>query len=248
MIHFSIDDFLFTFHDLTKNEEQYASLFDQPVFAFFRRMHETYGAVFSCYCFGENVASGFSLSDVTCKYRKEFLENAYWLKFGFHGLNGEAVYGDNGGTRVINRSAVQAAEDYEYVTGQLARIVGEEAIDRVPRIHFFAGTAECCMAWKKAPYGIRGLLTADDDRCSYYHDEAMRDKLLREDVLYDEERKLTFHRTHIRLEKEKDLEVLREKVVGFQGACQFIFTHECYLEQKEMLDKIELCAEAYAAG
>ena len=69
-----------------------------------------------------------------------------------------------------------------------------------------------------------------------------------EDVLYDEERKLTFYRTHIRLEKEKDLEVLREKVVGFQGACQFIFTHECYLEQKEMLDKIELCAEAYAAG
>jgi hypothetical protein len=42
MIHLSIDDFLFTFKDLTDNQEKYKSLFDQPIFRFFRKLHEAY--------------------------------------------------------------------------------------------------------------------------------------------------------------------------------------------------------------
>ena len=246
MIHLSIDDFLFTFKDLTENQEKYKSLFDQPIFGFFRNLHEAYGAAFSCYCFGEDTDTGFSLADVSRNYRKEFEENAYWLKFGFHGLNSEAVYGDNGGTRQINRSAAQAAEDYAYIVGQLVEVVGAGAIDKVPRIHFFAGTKECCMAWRDAAYGIEGLLAADDDRYSYYHDENMRRRLLQEDVLRDEECGLTFYRTHIRLEKEADVKVLWEKIRSFAGKCQVIFTHEYYLEDSRMLEKIELCAKEAA--
>lgn len=248
MVHFSIDDFILTFKDLTEKEDQYRDLFEQPLFAFLQKMHAAYGAVFSCYCFGRDVKSGFLLEKVTQKYRKELSDSAHWLKFGFHGMDSEAVYGSNGGTRVINRSKGQAAEDYGYVVKQLVRIVGEAAVDEIPRVHFFAGTRECCTAWKNADYGIKGLLAADDDRYSYYHDDVMREKLMKEDVLYDENMRLHFFRTHIRLENEENPAMLYAKVRDFRGECQIIFTHECYMEHKEMKEKIELCAQAAVAG
>lgn len=243
MIHMSIDDFFMTLKELTENEIQYASLFAHPVFAFFKEMHEKYNATFHCYCFGEDMKSGFTLADVTRKFRSEFERNADWLQFGFHGRHYDAVYGDNGGTRVINRNAEQAAEDYDFVMGQLAEIVGAKALDDNPRIHFFAGTKDCCKAWKEAGYGIKGLLAADDDRYSYYHDTVQHDKLLAENVWYDAELGVTFRRTHIRLENEKDMDVLRRKIRDFDGDMQVVFTHECYLQQEEMQQKIALCLQ-----
>lgn len=243
MVHFSIDDFILTFKDLTENEQRYSSLFEQPVFAFLQKMHKKYGAVFSCFCFGRDEKSGFLLENTTRKYREEFRCNAQWLRFGFHGIDNAAVYGDNGGTRVSSRSPEQAAADYAYVVKQLVQIAGETALDTIPRIHFFAGTSECCLKWKNAVYGIRGLLAADDDRCSYYHDDAMRIKLAAENILYDSDRQLLFFRTCIRLEKENDGKALGEKLRTFQGECHVVFTHECYMEQEEMQSRIEFCAQ-----
>lgn len=256
MLHLSVDDFFMTLKELTENEAQYASLFEHPIFAFFREMQEKYGAEFHCYCFGEEKvaaetllqdkaaqAGSFTLADVTRKYKSEFEQNADWLQFGFHGMNYDAVYGDNGGTRVINRDAKQAAEDYAFVMGQLAEIVGETALDYNPRIHFFAGTKECCRVWKNAKYGIEGLLAADDVRYSYYHDTEQHDKLMAENVWYDAELDLTFRRTNIRLENERDMEVLKRKIRDFKGGMQVVFTHECYLQQEEMKQKIEICLQ-----
>ncbi|MBE5962600.1 MAG: hypothetical protein E7256_14690 [Lachnospiraceae bacterium] len=249
MIHFSVDDFILNFADLTAQKDRYPSIFNQPVFSFFQRMHEEYGAVFSLYCFGKDLKSGFLLEDVTRDYRKEFEENASWLKFGFHAMDSEAVYGDNRGTRTINRDADQALDDYQYVMHQLSEIVGEKAIDTVPRIHFFAGTSACCMAWKNAYHGVTGLIAADDNRISYDHSDKQHECLVRENVIYDEEKELYFWRTNIRLENEKEEEILRQKIRSFQGKCQIVFTHECYLNEVEMQKKIELCArEAKKVG
>lgn len=241
VIHFSIDDFIESFRDLT--EKPYDTLFSHPVFSFLQEMHVAYGAVFSCYCFGRDARSGFRLEDVTQQYREEFSRNAHWLRFGFHGMDSNAVYGDNGGTRTINRDVQQAAADYAYVIKHLRRIVGEAAIDRIPRVHFFAGTDACCAAWKQAEYGILGLLTADDDRCSYYHDDVMRKRVIQDHMLYDADAGLWFFRTHIRLEREKDEKNLYESVIHFRGPCQIIFTHECHMGEAETRKKIELCAQ-----
>ena len=241
MLHLSVDDFFMTLKELTENETKYESLFEHPIFAFFLEMHEKYGAVFHCYCFGE--AGTFTLADVTGKYRSEFEQNADWLQFGFHGMNYDAIYGDNGGTRMINRDAKQAAEDYAFVMGNLAEIVGEKALDFVPRIHFFAGTKECCRAWRHAKYGIEGLLAADDDRYSYYHDTEQHDRLMAENAWYDTELDLTFRRTGIRLENERDMELLKKKIRDFKGDIQVVFTHECYLQQDEMKQKIMVCLQ-----
>lgn len=240
MIHLSIDDFFVTFKELTERQFQYDSIFEHPIFSFFREMHEKYDAVFHCYCFGED-QEGFSLAEVTRKYREEFQQNADWLQFGFHGRNKDAVYGDNNGTRVINRNMEQAAEDYAFIMENLVEIVGEEALDLNPRIHFFAGTKECCKAWKNANNGIEGLLAADDDRYSYYHNREQHDKLLADNVWYDEDMGLTFRRTNIRLENETDLEQLKSKIKAFDGEFPVVFTHERYLSEEDMQLKMEAC-------
>ena len=239
MLHLSIDDFLQTFKRLTENADIYASVFDEPVFAFFKRMHDEYAAEFSCYCFGKDEKSGFSLSDVTRRYRDEFVANSDWLKFGFHAIDGKAVYGDNNGTRVITRTVSEAAEDYKMVIGNLKDIVGESSIDRMPRIHYFAGSKECCRAWKAAKMGIKGLMAADDDRYSYYHDDVMHDKMLEAGYLYDEELGIEFYRTDIRLEKINDLRLLEDEIRSNAGRRLVVFTHEYYLEEKAMQEKIE---------
>lgn len=241
-LHLSVDDFFMTLKELTERESQYDSIFTHPIFAFFRDMHEKYGAVFHCYCFGEDT-EGFSLAEVTRKYRKEFQQNADWLKFGFHGRNTDTVYGDNNGTRVINRDVKQAAGDYDFIMGNLAEIVGEEVLDLNPRIHYFAGTKECCRAWKTAKYGIEGLLAADDERFSYYHNQEQHDRLIADNVLYDADLGLTFRRTNIRLENETDMEQLKRKIKTFTGEFPVVFTHERYLPLEDMQRKIEACLQ-----
>lgn len=60
----------------------------------------------------------------------------------------------------------------------------------------------------------------------------------------DEQLGLTFRRTNIRLENEADREELRSKIQSFAGDVQVVFTHECYLQQEEMKQKIEICLTA----
>ena len=81
-IHFSIDDVIDIFLDLTENQHQYNSIFDNSTLDFLRTCHMDYGAKFVLYCFYES--ENFNLSMVPDKYRSEFLENSDWLNFGFH--------------------------------------------------------------------------------------------------------------------------------------------------------------------
>ena len=60
MIHFSVDDTITIFENLTK--ENYNSCFEEPTLAFLKKLNEQYGLKVSMYCFFES-ASGFNLSD-----------------------------------------------------------------------------------------------------------------------------------------------------------------------------------------
>lgn len=49
MLHFSFDDTISAFYDIVHNNRD--SIFDNAFFGALKSLHETYGAVFSCYCF-----------------------------------------------------------------------------------------------------------------------------------------------------------------------------------------------------
>lgn len=117
------------FKNLSDNEKEYHSIFENQTLKFLKECHEIYGAKFSCYVFYE--FNGIKLLECTEKFRNEFEQNSNWLNWGFHALNAEVNYS------IVNQE--QAKLDYELVIKQLKRIVGEKSITTVVRLEKF-----CC--------------------------------------------------------------------------------------------------------
>lgn len=161
MIHFSFDDTISSLRDLTENTASYASVFDQPFFAVLKSLHDTYGAVFSCYCFYQILNSDdsslvdFSLEDVTDAYAEEFTANADWLKFGYHSLNGSMNYGSATDAEVVKTA-------YDNFITQIVRITGSvKCVDLVVRLQNFAGSKIACQTMRDCACGIIGFLAGD---------------------------------------------------------------------------------------
>lgn len=265
-MHFSTDDFFTPFADLTENEASYGSVWEQPVFGFFRKLHERYGAVVSCYCFYQDAGLQSNLSRVTDRFAGEFTESADWLRFGFHGEDTDTAYGRNKFQPVkIHDSGLEAGNDYEKVIRELTRITGGgRCIDRVPRIHYYAGSREACQAWQEAKKGIRGLLSAEDDRLSYYLSEAQNGILQQQNRFREEVLGMEFVRTGLRLENVDEIEAWLtqyeaaqvQKMEAQKTEAQktetsglVIFTHDRYLLQKSIQEKFIRCGEfAETAG
>lgn len=238
-MHISLDDFIEAFKDISINKDKYNSIFENETFKLLRKMHEKYGAVFSCYTYYENDTSDFNLSMCTDKYKDEFFNNKEWLKFGFHSYNGSENY--------ENTSGEKAKSDYGLFIKELLRITGsEESIDRVIRLQNFAGNDESIIQIRNADYGIKGLLGADDKRRTYNLDNNENSYL----YLYDyyEDSGLYYFRTDLRLENTEDIEkVLDEfeqnKKFKEKNEILIVFTHEWQLTNSDIKEKLEKCCK-----
>ena len=225
--HFSIDDFYLAFEDLTVNKDTYTSIFDNETFAWLKEFHEATGATVSCYCFYQNSDASFTLDMVPSKYAKEFKANQDWLRFGFHALKS--------GINYASASSDAAKEAYEKTINALLKITGSpECIDRMPRLHNFAGSLEACKGMKTAvcgPIGFLAAISAADGtaRQSYYLNQTDNQYIFTHDYLYDEEHHFHFVRTqngstlfHI------DKLVQSEEYADLNTYVEF-FTHEIQL-------------------
>jgi len=236
IMHLSIDDTISLFSDLTANSGLYASIFDQATLAFFKHLHDVYGAVISCYVF--NTDGKFTLSDTPGIFRKEFMKNKDWLKFGFHSLNHE---------NYAATTADKAKRDYDTVISQLIRITGScECIDRIVRLHNFAGNRESLLAMKNTSCGILGLLCADDTRKSYFLDEATSLFIYNRNRYDDPSSQLMFFPTNLRMESVADLDArlseLGKTPWENESRDLILFTHESQLNSATK-SKLEKCCQ-----
>lgn len=262
IMHLSIDDISQALEELSGPENHFESVFEEPVFGFLKTLHDTYGAVFSLYCFFESKNGEFSLRDVPDGYKEEFAANHDWLRFGFHSKRTDVRYdresirpeGDPKTEHIqpegdpkekYVRPNGDPRTEYEAAVSELIRITGGEAsIDRIPRIHFYAGTREACRAFRDAAYGVKGFLASEDERLNYYLNEKENQMLHRKNFYYDPDEHLCFFRTNIRLEQTKDiLEALKEKQKEMKSDTLLIFTHEHYLRDEKIRKKMELCCQ-----
>lgn len=225
--HMSFDDVCAVFRDLTENVNKYDSIFENSFLAWLKKMHETYGVKFSLYCFYTDTNDGWTLEDATNAYAKEFKANADWLRFGFHarqqGVNyaGDSVRHDSAG------------EDYALTINALVNITGSfRCIDRMPRLHNYAGSLEVCKALRDAPCGCVGFLasmdySADDRRDSYYFDEEVNEYMHRHDYYYDAMNQLHFVKTSLSSGYELDYTALisNAKYANINRRVE-LFTHE----------------------
>ena len=239
-IHFSVDDVFEILWELGQGERR--SIFEQKYLAFFKELHDRYGCTFSGYCFLEK--GGRKLDELTFskELTDELHDNAGWLKFGFHALDHETAYGKTHFTvSRVRGSYEEAYEDCRRMHEVLMKLCGgAESLDLVPRIHYFAGTTEALCAWRNL--GVKGLLSADDDRLPYDLDEAQMLELKRSYRLTDASCMLQLIRTAFRLEKAEDVRAAWNGIPDDARACIEIFTQEYYLEEPSIRQKFEACA------
>ena len=86
---FTVDDCIRCFEDL--NAHDYASIFENPYLALWKRAHDLYGSRVHINAFERSVDGAFDLSMMTDRYRDEFIRNSDWLSITFHSVEDRAV-------------------------------------------------------------------------------------------------------------------------------------------------------------
>lgn len=229
MIHFSVDDTIKIFENLTKCE--YSSCFEEPRLGFLKELNEKYGLKVSLYCFFESV-SGFCLSDATEKFKDEFRENSHWLKFGFHGKDDKSKYDEYDVSMFVAEA--------EAVYDNLQRIVSSEALTYDIRLGFAKGNFDCVKAFKEKYPLFKNLYGADDKRIEYYLTPEENDILLDKGVFYEEKAGINIRLSEKRMERQEDV---AEYIKNSCPREYFVFfTHEIFFDDEKIKNQIvKLC-------
>ncbi len=142
---FTVDDNIRAFKELTVNA--YHRLLDHPYLAMYHRLHERFGVKVQLNMFYET--DGFDLSMMTDRYRREWEENASWLKMSFHSkLENECPYVDADYSEVF--------DDCKRVHSEICRFASEASLAKTTTVHYCQTTAEGLQALKDN--GVTGLL------------------------------------------------------------------------------------------
>ena len=235
MVHYSFDDVLWIFKDLTMYENEYTTIFDNSLLRWLQEMHKRYDVSFDLYVF-YNAWYNFALSDTTDKYSSEFQENADWLKFGFHGYG----FDESNKDRCYSRDkSLRLVADFEFVTNELRRITSDYNITNVLRLTQFSGNRKG-MEMLRSKYGVKTFLSSDKSgRLSYYLNRLQDKKLVRKGYLYDDICQIAFYKTTIRVETEEDVELKIQKLKDNKMPI-VVFCHEW-----AFLDNTEICQERF---
>lgn len=221
IIHFSVDDCIEIFRDITINN--YNSLFESKYFAFFKELNDKYNAKISLYSFIEY--KGFNIKNTTNKFKREFEDNSNWLKIGFHGFNENSRYNDKENIK----------KDYKLFLKYIKKIAGDlNIIDNFIRLHYFSINLENMLKIKKLR--IKGLLTADDNRDNYYLQKNENIFLNKHCIYKDIKNDIFFIKSNLRIENIEDIKETLKSIDINNNI--IMFTHEEYLNYKDIREKI----------
>lgn len=187
-MHLSFDDVEYSLTNLAKHS--YDSIYEEPFFAWLKDLHETYGAKFSLYTYTSVLTEH---RDALKVYQKEFAEAEDWLKFGLHAEEKD--------TDFSGYTAEEGAAAWDEFVKEVVQITGtSDSVDRMPRLHAFAGSKEALKGMQGATNGALGFLAADDARNSYYLGAENSQYLYTNDYYIDQTNNQVFVATDLRLD------------------------------------------------
>jgi len=143
---FSVDDNIWFLRDLSRGD--YTSLFDHPYLTLYKDLHDRYGAKFQLNIYYET--DGFDLSQMTDRYKSEWISNSSWLRLSFH------ARADAPPVPYMESSYEEAFKDCSAVHKEIIRFAGEETLDRYTTIHYCQASKDALKGFKDA--GILGLV------------------------------------------------------------------------------------------
>ena len=228
-MHISFDDVNACLYDISTKD--YKSVFENSFFNDLKSFHDTYGAVFTLNCFNTSTSNkSYDITKLPDRYKSELAANSDWLRFSFHAENDDANYGTNEGTVAGGTPTGDCPDEikasYNKFTSAIINAAGEDSIDNVVRLGFFAGTKNNVKALMDCDKGITGLLAADDTRISYYLSADENNYLLSNGEYYDTANNIRLIQTQKRLEKASDVVSELGTVSAYNSNIIEIFTHE----------------------
>lgn len=219
--HFSVDDSISIFEDLTNNENIYYSIFDSPNLRFVKELHDKYDIKVSFYVFYSwNVTdSSFDLSKATGRFLEEFICNSDWLRFGFHAKDAVAY-------KTLTASVEE--ESYKLTEKELQRIVGKDSIDYFLRLDRYVADTDTVKKLKSS--GVKGLLVApNQERESYTLSNEEKRQCYQNDWFIDKY-EMAYTPTDIQIENINNDEEFYETIQKMVQQPRIeIFTHEWIL-------------------
>ena len=170
VVHLSFDDVSECIKNITNDSTSFNSIFDHTFFAELLELHERTGAKFTLYVYEHD--DNYNISQFPQKFAHEFNTNKDWLKIGYHAKNPS-----------ISKDSIS---DYTLFTTSFCRVdsilnlrvLGAKS--DMLRLHYFFATREEVFFLHK--YGVRSLLSADDDRLSYSLSYSQNAKLTKREV------------------------------------------------------------------
>ena len=114
---FYIDDHSFLFTDLAQERPKRA--FDHFYLRGLKQIHDKYDFKVTLNCFYRNDHHDFELKDMPDCWKSEFMDNADWLKFSFHG------YSEFPDRPYLESTAEEFGHDWDLVQNEIIRFAGE---------------------------------------------------------------------------------------------------------------------------
>jgi len=235
LFHFSVDDVLASLLEVTDRD---VPLFDHPLFAFLRSLHQEYAADVAIYLFLEQIVRGRRrrLDEVSNRLRDD-LGASTWLSFGPHGLDYD--HPPHG------QSPDAQLDTFEKIYDQIDRFAGSQRRTPWVRLHHFSESFELADFWRGQ--GVTTLLLTDKSAVSYRLPEAeLRELAARGVVEYEG---LELRRTHERMEglasSGAGRRAVAERLDGHLRRHRNLiaFTHESDLGEETVQEVTRLCFE-----
>ena len=187
----SSDDNIRFLKELTEGD--YASIFDHPYLAVYKKAHDLYDTKVHLnlfYAFDEKSRGNFSshpayfdLSMMTDRYKDEFLANSHWLKLAFHA---KSEYPDK---PYQNANGKTVREDCIAVCREICRFAGPECISDTTTVHWGEANREGVRALRAMGFtSLTGYFMRDgkgEPLVSYYMEPDMVDHIGARDFYMD---------------------------------------------------------------
>ena len=195
----SSDDNILFLQDITKNQDKYTSIFDNPYLALYKRAHDLYGAKVHLNLFYEYIPDEkyfsahpdyFNLSMMTDKFKSEFEANSDWLRLAFHS---NAEFPDK---PYKDATAEKVTEDFLKIRREIIRFAGESVLTSSTTVHWGAANREVVGALRSL--GLRSLTgyfrrnAKGEPSVSYYFEDERLEHIGSRDFWYDESEDIIF--------------------------------------------------------
>ena len=185
----SLDDNIWFLKDLAVNSGTYKSIFDNPYLKFLKQVHDSYGTKIHINIFYQT--EGFNLSQLTTQYKKEWKENATWLRLSFHALQ------EKPDRPYLNAGYDEVKRDCRKVINEIHRFAGTELTGSATTLHWGEANVEGSRALRDEGYTtLVGYFNVDNDLfpVSYYLNVEQRRHLSTRSIWRDNKEGITFVR------------------------------------------------------